>query len=364
MDQPTQPTVPPPTPPAPQNQATPPANKKPGLISPNNIYQSHTSQNLIKPVMTVRESYHSVPWKMLVFEVLAVIFAGSFGYSFARYLAGGSFWMVLTALLLWSSVEVVGGFIQKSIGRQFVVALLESVVLVLFFYPIAWQALMVTGIIVFLCLLWGYFSVRRELHNTLEVRFFTASGKVVGKVITAAVIFMIIMYGSLANDNGSLFISENGFNAFFNWTAGFVHDFYPSVPLTGSFGDFAEAVARMQLQDNAAFQNLPAAEQNAAMAESAEQFMDGFTKSTIAASSPTSNVLYGYLANLFANLQDRYNDLFIGGWGLLLFLILRSIGIIVVWVGQFVALIVYEILLAAGFMKISEQVATKEIIET
>ncbi len=280
-----------------------------------------------------------------------------------RFLAGGSFWWVSAALLIWSAVSVIVGFIQKDAGRRFLVALLESIAMVAFFYTLAWQALAVTALVVLLCLLWGYFSIRRELRNTIEIRFFTASGKMVGKIITAAVVFVIIMYGSLANNNGSLFVSQGVFNSFFNWTGAFVNKFYPTVPVTGSFGDFAQAIAEMQLANNPAFQSLPPAEQNQAVADSAQQFMNGFTTSTSAATMPTSNVFYDYIVHLFADLQNRYNDFFIGSWGLLLFLILRSIGIIVVWVGQFAAAILYEILLATGFLKIAEHPATKETIE-
>jgi hypothetical protein len=346
-------------PPIPTNQ---PVSRPSGLISPDKIYQPQGGQNLINPV-TITEDRSNGFWKMLIFDFLTVIFAGSLGYAFARFLAGGSFWWVFAALLVWSAVSVVVGFIQKNVERRFLVALLESVALVAFFYTVAWQAIAIAGLLILLCLLWGYFSIRRELRNTIEVRFFTASGKVVGKVVTAAVLFMIIMYGSVANNNGNFFVSQGVFNSFFNWTGDFVNKFYPTVPLTGSFGDFAQAIAQMQLQNNPTFKSLPPAEQNQAVADSAQQFMSGFTTSTSASTTPTSNVLYNYFVNLFSNLQNRYNDLFLGGWGLLLFLILRSIGIIVVWIGQFVTLILYEILLATGFMKITEHPATKETIE-
>jgi hypothetical protein len=353
MDQLTQPTTP--TPPA---QPAPP-----NLISPNKLYQPQAGQNLMNPITIIRSDHPVMRWKILIFDILAVVSAGALGYAFARLLAGGSFWWVSAALLGWSAISVIVGFIQKDASRRFLVAFLESIALIAFFYTVAWEALAITGILVLCCVLWGYFSVRREIRNTIEVRFFTASGKVVGRVITAAVVFMIIMYGSIANNNGNLFVSQGVFNTFFNWTGSFVNKFYPTVPLTGSFGDFAQAIAQMQLQGNSAFESLPPAEQSQAVADSAQQLMTGFTTSTNAAATPTSNVFYNYLANLFANLQNQYNDLFIGGWGLLLFLILRSIGIIVVWVGQFAALILYEILLATGFMKITEHPATKETIE-
>ncbi len=311
--------------------------------------------------------------KAITLDILAVLTAGSFGYSFARYLAGGtSFWLVLAALFVWSAVSVLEGFLQKNISRRFLVVFLESIALVAFFYSYAWQVLVATAIAVLLCLMWGYVSVRRELRNTVEMRFFTASGKVIGKIITAALIFMILMYGSLMNNNnGSLFVSQNGFYVFFNWAAGFVNNFYPTIPLTGSFGDFAQSAARIQLQNNPVFQNLTPAEQSAAIAQSANQIMGTFSGAASSsapvasstANEPASSAFYGYFSSLAARLQARFGNGFIGAWGLALFLVLRSIGIVAVWAAQFVSLIFYEALLAAGFMKISEQTTTKEVIE-
>ena len=313
-------------------------------------------------------------WKPALLDAFALIFAGAFGYSFARYLAGGfSFWFVFAALLFWGAASVIEGFLQRSLSRRFLILFFESLALVGFFYNYAWQALAITAIIVLFCLLWGYGSVRREIGNTIEVRFFTASGKVLGKVITAAAIFMVVMYASLMNDRGNFFVSQNGFDVFFTWAAGFVNNFYPTVPLNGSVGDFAQSVARMQLQGNQQFQSLPAQEQSTILAQSAKQIMDTLSNgssmaatastTTIVATEPTSNVFYNYLAGLSQKLQARFNTIFIGAWGLALFLILRGIGIIVVWIAQFTSLIFYELLLATGFMKISEQPATKEIIE-
>jgi len=333
-------------------------------------------------------------WKLIVLDIFAVMFAGAFGYFFSRYLAGGfSFWFAFGALLLWGALSVLGGFLEKDISHRFLVLFLESVALIAFFYTYAWQALAIAFILVFPCLLWGYFSVRRELRNTIEVRFFIASGKVVGKVITATVVFMVVMFASLANMNGNFFISQSSFNIIFGWSAGFVNNFYPNLKFDGTFGDFAQDVALMQVKNDPAFGALMPDEQSAVLTQSAGQIASAFSSAPVTipaapanASStapasfvaltapvtpaisatlaePTNNVFYTYLAALTAKLQDKFGTAFIGIWALGLFLILRSIGIIVVWIAQFVSLIFYELLLALGFMKISEQPATKEIIE-
>jgi hypothetical protein len=280
-----------------------------------------------------------------------------------------SFWFVLGALFFWSAMSVLEGFLAKNLSRRFLIIILESLALIAFFYANTWQALAITALLVMLCLMWGYIAIRRELRNTIQVRFFTASGKVIGKVITGAVVFAVIMYASLASNAGNFFLSQNGFNKFFSWAGGLVENFYPTFPLNGSFSDFAQAFARMQLQGNPQFQSLTPSEQSATLAQSADQVMGVFSNesstaiTSSTANEPASNAFYDYFTSLTMRMENRFGNAFIGVWGLFLFLVLRSIGVIAVWAAQFVSLIFYEILLATGFMRISEQPTTKETIE-
>jgi hypothetical protein len=345
------------------------------LLSPDSLYKGQIGQNLINPVTVINTQQRSQDWKAAILDVFSILTAGAFSYSFARYLAGATIWFPLTMLLLWGAASVLNGFLQKESRRRFSVIILETLAALAFFYSYAWEALAIAGILLVFCLMWGYLSVRRELRNTIEIRFFTASGKVMGKLVTGAVVFMIVMYAALSNNNGNFFVSQNGFDTFFNWGAQFVNNFYPTVPLTGSFGDFAQAVARMQLAGNPQFQSLTPAQQTEALTDSTSQIINTFSNASgtaansgsaaapITPSEPASQAFYGYLSSLAAKLQDRFNGAFVGVWGLILFLILRSIAIIFVWIGQFVSLVFYELLLSVGFLKIAEEPQTKEIIE-
>ncbi len=351
-----------PPPPAPEN----PAQSR-GLISPDRIYQKQGGANLMNPVHFGAGDRDGALWRSASIDAAAVILAGLFGYAFARYLAGGTIWFAFAALLGWCAASVIEGFLANQPGRRFLIALLETLAALASFYSYGWQALALGGLLLFGCLMWGYFSMRRSIGNSIEVAFFAASGRAVGKVVTGAVIFMIVMYAALTNNNGNFFVSQTGFNAFFGWTASFVNNFYPSVPLTGSFGDFADAVARVQLENNPQFHSLTPAQQSQALTQAAGAIVGSFTAPpdapAVSSSTATSNVFYNYLAGWSARLGQRFSTGFVGAWGLLLFLILRSIGIIVVWAGQFVALLAYEILLASGFMKITEESATREVVK-
>ena len=50
------------------------------------------------------------------------------------------------------------------------------------------------------------------------------------------------------------------------------------------------------------------------------------------------------------------------GWAAVIFIALRSVGIVFVWLAEFITLIFYESLIAMGFMKITEEEHVREVL--
>ena len=82
----------------------------------------------------------------------------------------------------------------------------------------------------------------------------------------------------------------------------------------------------------------------------------------VAPTDPASDAFYNFIVGMLQGWKSQGSSWFIIGWGVVLFLALRTLGIIFVWVDQFISLIIYESLLATGFMKITEATQTKEMI--
>jgi hypothetical protein len=175
---------------------------------------------------------------------------------------------------------------------------------------------------------------------------------------------MILAYVPQLGGN-ALVVSQQSFGTFFDWASGFVNSYYPSLSLNGSFGNFSDSFSKMELQDNPNFQSLNSEEQNLAVQQASTQFTNTFastTASTIATSSPTSDAFYNVLNGVLSAWRSQSSGWFDVGWATVLFIGLRTLGILFVWATQFIALIFYEILLASGFMKISEENRTKELV--
>jgi hypothetical protein len=233
------------------------------------------------------------------------------------------------------------------------------------FYASNIQMLAASAAVALVFLFVGYLQARGELNHGTTIRFFRSTHGIVAKTVTASLLVAVILYLPTASA-GAIFIGESGFNVFFNWAAGLAVHFYPAISFTGSFDDFARSAAKEGLAGNSAFNALPSADQDAAVSAMAGQIKDSLSKSfgvTLSASSSTSDVAYGAIENMLQGLRNRFPAGFDAGWGITLFLILRSIGVIAVWVGQFLTMIVYELLLATGIIRIAEEPQTKEVIE-
>ncbi len=357
----------------PKAPAPAPDSNSKGVFAPDRLFQqgrNRESQNLMNPVTITDSSATKEFSKAIVLDVLVVLFAGAFGYFFASYLVDGSFWLVLGSLFLWGTVSFLQGLLQKNTARRLGIIFLEVAAIAVFFYGYAYSAsaLAVAALLVFVVLFWGYFSVRRELQNTVLIRFFTASSQAIGKVTTAAILFGVIMYAALLASDGNFFVSKGGFNLAYGWAAGVAGSFYPTIPFTGAFGDFATGVARIELQNRSTFQALSPNDKALVIARSASEIMAAFppnasgTVATALASQSTEDVFYRYLSTQAGILESRFDSFYIGVWVLAFFLVVRTVGIAAVWLGQVVALLFYELLLATGFMKVKEESSTKETI--
>lgn len=324
------------------------------------------NQNLINPVTLSDIGRPTGFWRSVVLDLLSVLSALFLGYTYFRYLTTGlSPWYALGIFLAFSAFSVLQVFLAKGIGRRVLMILAEAIALVVcFVFYNDWQVVLIAGLAAFVVLLWGYFASRLTVRNQMEVQFFKATRNVLGKVTTAVLLVMVIVYVPQAQGD-QIFMPRESFKVLFNWATGFLNNFYPGISLTGSFGDFSQNFARAQLQNNVTFGSLTQSQQNVAIEQAMAELSGAVAKTTGIAptqSESVSDVAYDYLVSTLVNLRNKFQDQFTLWWIIALFLILRSIGIVFVWIAQIASLVLYEILLAGGFMHIDEATQTKEIV--
>lgn len=338
----------------------------PDKIPPTALGQN---QNLINQIRIEKVEPLGKPpgfYKSIILDVLGVIFAFLTGYAYSRFLGG--IWSLLvpvSAFLAFIMVLAIEALLEEKITRRIGTIIIEVVALLAPFYAFDAWILVVCAAIAIIFLLVGYLQCRSELDHGTTIRFFRSTHGTIAKAVTAAILIAIILYLPAARA-GAIFVGEPEFTGFFDWAAGILSGFYPAVSLTGSFGEFAQSLAKEELATNATFKLMSPDEQDAAVSAAAVQVGDSLSKSlgiTVSASSSTSDVVYNIIQNMLQGWRNKFSVWFAAGWGFALFLILRSVGVVVVWIGQFLTMVVYELLLSAGAIRIMEEPRTKEIIE-
>lgn len=323
------------------------------------------SQNLVNPSRINTTEENRGAWRAFSLDIVAVLTAALFGYLYYRYLTQGlSVWILLVALALFGTASVMEAFLSKSSGRSLFVIILETIVALGFFWKDNLQILGIIALIMIVMLAWGHFSARSRMRNGIQIPFFGASGDMLGKFTTGVLLFMILAYVPQIAGN-ALVVSQQSFGTFFDWISGFVNGFYPELSLNGSFSSFAQSVSKMELQNNPSFQSLNTAQQNAALDQATDQFTQSFLQGAagpVTTSSPTSDAFYNVLNGVLSAWASQSSGWFDVGWVTVLFIGLRTLGIIFVWVVQFISLVVYEMLLASGFMQISQENYPHEIL--
>ena len=323
------------------------------------------TQNLINPSKINTSVRAMGSWKSIGLDVVAVLSAALFGYLYYRYLTQGlSVWILLAAITFFGVSSVIEAFLSKGTMRSVLVICLEAAAALGFFWKDNLQIIGIIAAIMIVMLAWGHFSARARLRNGIEIPFFGVSGDMLGKFTTGLLLFMILAYVPQIGGN-ALVVSQQSFRTFFDWTSGFINGFYPELSLNGTFGNFAQSVSKMELQNNPSFKSLNTAQQHVALQQATNQFTQNFLESTsgsVATSSLTSDAFYNVMNGVLGAWQSQSSGWFDVGWVTVLFIGLRTLGILFVWVTQFISLMFYELLLALGFMKITEETHQREII--
>ena len=269
---------------------------------------------------------------------------------------------LLAALGVLSGLQAL---LIQGTNRRIAVIFVEVIAMGIFFYNFDPPFLVAALILAFVLFVWGYWETRRELHYATTIRFFSTTRGVLGKFVTATLLFMILLYVPQQSSR-SFFLPESSFSAFFTWSAGLAETWYPNLPLTGSFGDLAQNLVQSQLKGNPAFENLSPANQSTTIAMNATQLVASFSNNlgvAIHASDTIASVAYDFIMRTLTGWQNRFAGAFLVGWTVVIFLVLRSIGIAFGWLIQLLLAACYELLLSTGAVKVKERPATQEVIE-
>jgi len=327
---------------------------------PNN--QNLARQVNAEPSMFARPEFY----KPLIFDAVGILLALATGYGYAQYLSGQLSWSVLFFILTaFASVSALQTLFIKSFKRGLVVSVLKVIAILVFFITSGIEILSLAAAASLLFVLWGNVSGRSEMKSRLKIKFLKVAQLVLQKFTTALALMFVILY--LPRVGGvSALIPADGFRSFFDSTARAVNNFYPQINLTSSVDNFARSIAEEGLQNSGAWNSIAASGENTVLAQTSSQMVSAMAEKlgiNLSGRENLSDVLYNFVNGILNKWRGASEYWFVIGWAIMIFIVLRGFGTVFYWLAGFVAFLLYQILLATGFVRIEGEAKMQEIIE-
>jgi len=327
-----------------------------------NTIRGITKENLLEQIPVEKILKPKGFYETIAIDVLAVLSSIWVGYACSVFLETGAvldFSISIFPFLVLTSFETV--FI-KSLLRRSLVLLLETAILLSFFYQSSAIYLLTAGSAFLFFSLAGEILSRSLILTSIEVNFLKFTSPVFKKTITGLVLFTIIIFVPKWNDK-NVFISPAAFGGVFVWASGIAQNFYPEIHFNSTVDDLAKEITRYQLTGSDYYANLPAAAQKSIFDSTLPQISDRLKQvlgGNLLGGEKISDVLYKIILNSLNTWRSDFGIWFVIAWIAVVFLTSRTIGAFIWWIAALIALLIYQFLIALNFAAIKEESVTKE----
>ncbi|TSC96440.1 MAG: Uncharacterized protein Athens101426_360 [Parcubacteria group bacterium Athens1014_26] len=308
-------------------------------------------------------------FKVWTLAILGTLFSSAVGFLSKIYInAQNSPYLLylITISLLFLVVFFFQSILIKSGKINFLIVTAESISLILFFLDKTSLLLIIT-LIINIILFWSANSNGRNIiKNQIKIRFKEIVSKTIPPAVTALSIFISIIYASSLYSNKQI-ISESALKSLLAPTESVIQKF-------SNIKDFSFNMTASQLTGSLTMSNLDPG-QKAAISGSAtakkeldKKVFQGLQQQAknygvnLDPNKTITQTFSGFLNDKFAGLANNFKILIIMALGFLIFLTIKGTVTLLHWPIYLFIYLIYEILTALGFIKISLQSRNQEII--
>ncbi|HXF44354.1 MAG TPA: hypothetical protein VNK70_02750 [Candidatus Paceibacterota bacterium] len=324
-------------------------------------------------------------WKTLIFAVLAGTFLFFGINSWNKFLASIDSFDALWSFAFFSLffvLFVLQTFFVKSRVRIALLSALQALVAVLPFYsqifgPETPIYLLAGGAVLMLSFLFASFRGQSALSNSLEVKFFQVSRRILTRAVGGLLVFLAAVFytnyfiwGNFNKDLGRKIVDEALVAAKPIVKTFMAVDFTPE----GTIGDFLRAIAEKELRrlqpsnedvsGGVDFQRLPKEEQDKAIRAAIPLLSDQLQKifGVFNNDDKIQEVVFRFVQKYLAGLTPAARSFLNVGAALLLFFILKGFFFFIYWLIEIVAFLTFKFLLISGFAYITLESRGREFI--
>lgn len=309
------------------------------------------------------------PFKVNGVAVFGILSALLLSYSlklFLNSLSSISFVIFLATAALFLMALFLKVLFIKQIERVLLTIFLEGVALLSFFVGGALTFAVGGVFLAWVFCVAAYFAGRKEIAYGLKIHPFRISRVVLSRGITALSLFITFAYLSLAHTGGAI-ISEDIFKRIVLPNDAIVHYFYPQLSLTDTFADAARSLVMSNLGKNQSFVALPADQKTLAINSSLKDLKSFVKKEYLNNADFGDNdklidIIYRSFIQFLSRVPEGEQGWITFGFGLVFFLVIRSLGMLFGLLISPLAVVLYEILIASGFGLVVLETTSKEIV--
>ena len=333
----------------------------PGTLNPL------TTQNLIRQVSTDEVTRPSGFWASIILDSLTVASALGGGFAYFRFLNHGT-WLgwTLAALAFFAMFSLFGMLLSRGTLRRTLVLGAATVAFAAPFFYVGFFFLFASAAACFGFLVWGDITSRWEMNNMIDLRFFQAVRPHLNRTITALALLGVLLYLPQQQARGGSFIGPEKFEGIFNWATGTAGRMYPDLALNGSVGDFAKSLATLKMRGDATFFQLLPVLREKEIARLSEQILADLgetMKQQIKPADPMNSIAYRYFIRTLDDWSVKFGQQFLVAWAIVMFFIVRSLGLFFYILVGIVSYFVYQTLLATNVVRIIGENTTKETLD-
>ncbi|MEK7149554.1 MAG: hypothetical protein AAB757_01055 [Patescibacteria group bacterium] len=311
----------------------------------------------------------SISIKIIVLWILGIAAAFAFGWFLKDFFRttdwNALFWASVLGLV-FSIIFLLQTFFTRQNSASAFILVLESLAMVITFIT---ESLVILSfsVIIFAVLYWGNYSGRKVLENNMKINFWETSRAVLPKAVAAfALLFGGLMpFYSAVADQDRFPVSPFLFREVMSSGDFIINKFLPGFTISSTLEEIALKTSEQSLNRLPGAENLSKTAKQQIIGKSASEFYDRVSSFLGIKINPKMNIpdsLYQIAREKFLNLSERGKQIVFAIIGLLIFLTIEAISWPLRSVISILTFVIYEILLAIGFARISLEQRSKETI--
>lgn len=321
-------------------------------------------QNFAKQVPVEKTRRPAGFYKQIAFDAATIIAALWFSFAYSQFLDGTTPLPILIVIaIIFSILSSIQAFLPQTLKRRTSIIVIEIIALLAFFPTSPYLSYLIPLLFVFF--LWGEISARQELKNSLRIRFFKTSLKQLSKVLTGITLLAVIIYLPQL-DASKISVPESGFNTFFKIFTSITHKIYPEINLELTVGEVARDIAELKLKGNLDYLKLDFNSKENSIQTGANEIIKQLSEglsSNIKSDQPASDLLYTLTTSTLEDWRNRLGDVFIIGWIIILFFLVKSLMVLIGWFSALIAYFIFQSLQSTNFIHAIGENSMQEVIE-